>query len=233
MKLIDKVTKTIASFSLWNPNKKLKRIAVPFPPQKKKKNITSAKHLSSGHGQARFSMPLGTSIWYHRHPPWSWSTSERGMSLLKSLEDSVALKAIIESPLSHSLHLSYLRLLDERPPYATTDETGCDQPRQLMSLCICVCTASRVQICFKGANTATLPRSAGCSHFFQSNLDKVQVWTTPKALGKAKVHGNGVQVGKDPPTNAPCYKSFRRMYQLRVKKFREIQCDGIVWAMVW
>lgn len=37
MKLIDKVTKTIASFSLWNPNKKLKRIAVPFPPQKKKK----------------------------------------------------------------------------------------------------------------------------------------------------------------------------------------------------
>lgn len=171
-------------------------------------------------------MPLGTSIWYHCHPPWSWSTSERGMSLLKSLEDSVALKAIIESPLSHSLHLSYLRLLDERPPYATTDETGWFQARAHESLHMCL-------HCFKGANTATLPRSVGCSHFFQSNLDKVQVWSTPKALGKAKVHGNGVQVGKDPPTNAPWYKSFRRMYQLRVKKFREIQCDGIVWAMVW
>lgn len=57
--------------------------------------------------------------------------------------------------------------------------------------------------CFKGANNATPPRSVGCSHFFKSNLDKVQVWSTPKALGKAKVHGNGVQVGKDPPTNAP------------------------------
>ena len=145
MKLIDKVTNTIASPPCETQTKNLRGLLSLSPPPKKK-NITSAKHLSSGHGQARFSMPLGTSIWYHRHPPWSWSTSERGMSLLKSLEDSVALKAIIESPLSHSLHLSYLRLLDERPPHATTDETGWFQPRQLMSLCICVCTASRVQI---------------------------------------------------------------------------------------
>lgn len=194
MKLIDKVTNTIASPPCETQTKNLRGLPSLSPP--KKKNITSAKHLSSGHGQARFSMPLGTSIWYHRHPPWSWSTSERGMSLLKSLEDSVALKAIIESPLSHSLHLSYLRLLDERPPMQPPMKPGDFNQGSSWVFAYVFALLPGCKYC----NPASFCR---LQSFFQSNLDKVQVWSTPKPLGKAKVHGNGVQVGKDPPTNAP------------------------------
>ena len=226
MKLIDKVTNTIASPPCETQTKNLRGLLSLSPPKKKNKHHFG-EAFEFGPWPSEILYALGNFNLISSSPTLklkhirTWNVS---FEILGGLGCFKGYHRVTIKPQST---LELLEATWRTPPpcnHRWNRVISTKAAHESLHMCL---------HCFQGANTATLPRSVGCSHFFSQNLDKVQVWSTPKPLGKAKVHGNGVQVGKDPPTNAPWYKSFRRMYQLRVKKFREIQCDGIVWAMVW